>query len=177
MVYEEAQRQHTDRVCETLMNSENQHKWWSTLKSAVFGAEPSLPPLINDRGVLLYDPAGQAALLADYFDNKQSRDSISLPSSCHPQPRLTSFAFRSKEVKSLLLDQDPYDGTDPLGTFPLFFKKTAEVLATRITVIFRKHLRTGCFPACWRVANVSPIPKGSNYRPIYITSGKAVFFN
>ena len=34
----------------------------------------------------------------------------------------------------------------------------------------------GSFPACWRQANVTPIPKGprsssvANYRPIFITS-------
>ena len=37
-------------------------------------------------------------------------------------------------------------------------------------------VRLGSFPACWRQANVTPIPKGppsssvANYRPISITS-------
>ena len=38
-------------------------------------------------------------------------------------------------------------------------------------------LRLGRFPVCWRVANVTPIPKGqlisssvANYRPISLTS-------
>ena len=59
--------------------------------------------------------------------------------------------------------------------FPLFLKKTAVVLAPRLAVIFRRLLRLGSFPVCWRVANVTPIPKGppsfsaSNYRPISLT--------
>ena len=49
------------------------------------------------------------------------------------------------------------------------------VLAPRLAVVFRRLLRLVSFPVCWRVANVTPIPKGppsssaSNYRPIYLT--------
>ena len=54
-------------------------------------------------------------------------------------------------------------------------KKTAVVLAPCLAVVFRRLIRLGCFPVCWRVANVTPIPKGppsssaSNYRPISLT--------
>ena len=71
---------------------------------------------------------------------------------------------------------DPYDGTDPLGMFPLFLKRMADVLAPRLSVVFRRLVRLGSFPACWRQANVTPIPKGppsssvANNRPISITS-------
>ena len=34
-----------------------------------------------------------------------------------------TFAFRSREVKRLLLDLNSYGGTDPLGMFPLFFEE------------------------------------------------------
>ena len=49
------------------------------------------------------------------------------------------------------------------------------VLAPRPAVVIRLLLRLGSFPVCWRVANVTPIPKGppsssaSNYRPISLT--------
>ena len=42
--------------------------------------------------------------------------------------------------------------------------------------MLRRLVRLGSFPACWRQANVTPIPKGppsssvANYRPISITS-------
>ena len=76
----------------------------------------------------------------------------------------------------LLLDLDPCGGTDPLGMFPLFLKKTADVLAPHLSFVFWRLLRLGSFPACWRLANVTPIPKGppsssvANYRPISTTS-------
>ena len=91
-------------------------------------------------------------------------------------PILTTFAFRSSEVRRLLLDLYPYGDTDPLGMFRLFLKGTADVLAPSLSVVFRWLVRLGSLPACWRQANVTLIPKSppsssvANYRPIYITS-------
>ena len=75
-----------------------------------------------------------------------------------------------------MLDLDPYGGTDRLGMFPLFLKRTADVMALRLSVVFRRLVCLGSFPACWRQANVTPIQKGppsnsdANYQPIFITS-------
>ena len=54
---------------------------------------------------------GKAVLLLDHFDIKQSWEAVDLLLTCHPSPRLTIFAFRSREVRLLLLDLDPYGGT------------------------------------------------------------------
>ena len=54
------------------------------------------------------ETVGKADLLSDYFDGKQSRESVDPPLTCHPSPSLTSFAFRSSEVRRLLLDLDTY---------------------------------------------------------------------
>ena len=138
-------------------------------------SSPSLPPLVGVGGGLVCESVGKADLLSDHFDSKQSRESVDLPLTCHPSPSLVTFAFRSSEVRRLLLDLDPCGGTDPLGMFPLFLKRTADILAPRLSVVFRRLLRLGSFPACWRQANVTPIPKGppsssvANYRPISIT--------
>ena len=45
--YTEEKRQFSDRNRDVLMNVQAPHKWWSTLKSAVFGSSSSLPPLIS----------------------------------------------------------------------------------------------------------------------------------
>ena len=68
-------------------------------------------------------------LLSDHFDSKQSMEAVDLTLTCHPSSySLTTFAFRSSEVRRLLLDLDRYGGTDPLGMFPLFLKRTADVM-------------------------------------------------
>ena len=63
---------------------------------------------------------GKADLLSDHFDSKQSREAGDLPLTFHLSPSLTSFVFRSSEVRHLLLDLDPCGGTDLLGMFPSF---------------------------------------------------------
>ena len=53
-------------------------------------------------------------------------------------------------------------------------KFAADVLGFRLAMVFWQLLRLGS-PVCWRVANVTPIPKGppsfsvANYRPISLT--------
>ena len=91
--YSEAKRQFCARTGDVLMNAQSPHKWWSTLKSAVFGLSSSLPPLVGGGGGLVCESVGKADLLSDHFDVKQSRESVDLPLTCHPSPRLNSFAF------------------------------------------------------------------------------------
>ena len=40
-----------------------------------------------------------------------------MPQLCFPEAELTTFAFRSGEVKKLLLELDPYGGAGPDGIF------------------------------------------------------------
>ena len=57
-----------------------------------------------------------------------------------------------------------------------FLKRTAEVMAHRLSVVFLQLVRLRSFAACWRQANVTQIPNGppsssvANYRPMSITS-------
>ena len=48
--YSEAKRKFSDRNTDVLMNVLSPHKWWSTLKSAVFGSSSALPPLVSEGG-------------------------------------------------------------------------------------------------------------------------------
>ena len=83
-----------------------------------------MPPLVSEGDGLLCKSVGKADLLSGHFDSKQSRETVDLPLTCHPSPSFTTFAFRSSEVRRLLLDLDSYGVTDPLGLFPRFLKRT-----------------------------------------------------
>ena len=126
--YPEAKHQFINRNRDVLMNVHAPHKWWFIHKSAVFGWSSSLPPLVSEGGGLVCESVDKADLLSDHFDSKQSREAVDLPLVCHPSPGLITFAFRSREVRRLLLNLDP-GGTDPLGMFPLFLKRTAYIMA------------------------------------------------
>ena len=102
-----------------------------------------MPPLVSEDSGLVCESIGKADLLSEHLDSKQSREAVDLQLICHPSPSLTTFAFRMREVRHLLLDLDRYGGTDPLGMFPLFFKRTADVMAARLSVVFRRLVRLG----------------------------------
>ena len=57
-----------------------------------------MPSLLINVG-LVYESVGKADLLSDHFNGVQSKESVDLKLICHPSPSLTSFAFRSSEVR------------------------------------------------------------------------------
>ena len=87
-----------------LVNFQSPHEWWFTLKSAVFGTSSSVSPLVNEGGGWVCESVGKADLPSDHFDSKKSKEAVALPLTCHLSPSLTTFAFRLREVGSLLLD-------------------------------------------------------------------------
>ena len=52
------QRQFSARNKDVLMNAQSPHKWWSTLKSAVFGLSSSVPQLVGGGGRLVCESVG-----------------------------------------------------------------------------------------------------------------------
>ena len=75
-----------------------------------------------------------------------------------------------------MFDLEPYGGTGLLGMFPLFLMRTSDAMPPRLSVVFRRLVCMSSFPACWRQAYVTQIPKGppsysvANYTPISIPS-------
>ena len=67
--YSQAKHQFSNKNIDVLMNVQSPHTWWSTLKSAVFGMSPSLPPLVSEGGGLVCESVGKANLLLDHFDS------------------------------------------------------------------------------------------------------------
>ena len=152
------------------------NRWWSTLKSALFGINMTLPPTLKPDGSLTHDPKEKATLFANVFDRKQNNDKLTMPHTFVPEAKLTALAFKTQEIKTLLLDLDARGGAGPEGIFLLFFKKDADVLCSKIAVNFHKCARLDNFSTCWRVGNVPALSKcesgsscPSNYCRITIT--------
>ena len=80
--------------------------------------------------------AEKASLLRSQFNSKQCRGQFVHPLSCFPQYRCNSLAFRTSVLLRLLLDLGTYGGVDPLGVFPLFLKKLADIIAQKESIIF-----------------------------------------
>ena len=135
LVYRDAVRAFTEQSKSLLTNDSYSRKWWSTAKTAVFGANSSLPPLLDSRGKLVWSAEGKACLLSAHFDAKHRRDSFQQQQACDPSPVLRPVAFRSSFICSMLLNLDSYDGSEPDGMFPLYYKQIARDLAPKVAVI------------------------------------------
>ena len=84
--YAAAEKDYNDQLSETpLSGTTDSHKWWSTLKTALFGVDVAVPLLLRPDGSLTHCPEEKAALFADVFDSKQSNDSLTMPQSCFPE--------------------------------------------------------------------------------------------
>ena len=162
-VYVAVRKSH-ERTTNTLQHSTYSHKCWEKLKGSIFGVKPTIHDLRGPRGGLVVAPAEKASLLGSQFDSKQCREQFFTPLFCFPQPRCNSLASWCCQW-----------GIDPLDAFPLFLKKVAGIIAPKLSIIFRRLMRLGSFPECWRSANVTVIAKGApspdteNYRAISIT--------
>ena len=65
-----------------IMNVQFPHKWWFTLKSAVFSMSLSVHVFVSEGGGLLCESVCKADLLLDHFDNKQSSEAVDLLLTC-----------------------------------------------------------------------------------------------
>ena len=63
--YSEAKSQFRvrNRVLDVLLNALSRDKWWSTLKSAVFGLSSSSPQLVGGGGILVCESVGKVRLI------------------------------------------------------------------------------------------------------------------
>ena len=93
--YAATEKVYDDGVRDTLIGTTNSRKWWSTLKTALFGLDVAVLPLLRPDGSLTHFPKEKAALFADLFGSKQSNDNLTMPQSCFPEAELTTFAFHS----------------------------------------------------------------------------------
>ncbi len=75
-VYRTAENEYITSEKEKLSTASDPHKWWSTLKSVVFGLRPSLPALPSDNGQLITSPKCKADLLMKHFDSKLYRAAV-----------------------------------------------------------------------------------------------------
>ena len=90
-IYAEAMRQFSVRSRDVLMNAQCPHKWWLTLKSAVFGSssDSSIPPLGR---VVVWSVSRSGRQICCWPILMESSPGIQ--SICHPSPSPITFAFR-----------------------------------------------------------------------------------
>ena len=148
-VYGAGRKSLNESTRNTLKHSTCSHKWRETLKGSIFGVK-LIPALTKLRGDSMVAPAEIASLQGFKFDSKQFREWFVTPLSCFPQPRYNFLDFWTSVLLLLLLDFDTYGGVDPLVVCPLFLK-LADIIAPKLSIIFRRLIRQGSFLECRRL--------------------------
>ena len=92
-VYGDAERAFTKWSKSLLTNAPNFRKWWSTVKTAVFGASSSLLPLVDRGSKLVWPEEEKAPLFSAQCDAKQCRDRFQQLMSLHRYCVLLSFGL------------------------------------------------------------------------------------
>ncbi|CAB4021357.1 Hypothetical predicted protein, partial [Paramuricea clavata] len=89
---------------------------------------------------------------------------------------LSNIQLTENEVFKALDGLDPSKACGPAGIPGKVLKMTANIIAPSLCYIYNLSLSQGVVPACWKLANVSPVFKkddptlASNYRPISLLS-------
>ena len=99
-------REYKSYLSETLSNATQPHRWWSALKSSLFGTNSTVPALCRTDGSVTYLPQEKADLQSSSHNSKQNDKILNSTSGCHPKSILICFAFRSSELTNFLLDLD-----------------------------------------------------------------------
>lgn len=150
--------------------------WWTTLKSVISpNSKRSVPPL-QTNGIIVSDELEKANVLNDFFRDQTLVDDTNVDLPVIDQyvvhSDFSSLQLTPSEVETVLKSLPIGKAAGPDGINNRILRELAVELSLPFCSLFNQSLRTGNFPACWKVSHVCPIHKGgdrsipSNYRPV-----------
>ncbi|MCG8033360.1 MAG: reverse transcriptase family protein, partial [Candidatus Thiodiazotropha taylori] len=155
-------------------------QWWSVLKYFLSQNNPScIPPLEKD-GIVYSDETDKANLLNDFFrDQTLLNDKDAVLPYIVPytvQTPLQDIVLAPNEVKEILKSLPTGKASGPDGISNRVLKELSSELSAPLSSFFNRSFHIGEVPDTFKVAHVTPVPKGgdrsvvSNNRPISLLS-------
>ena len=154
--------------------------FWKTVKSIT--RNKSVIPTMDHNGSAIHDDQEKVEILNCFFAecfNSSLPPLSSEENVCSSEEDSLcpdDFLCDEDEVLELLLSIDTTKANGPDRISGLMLKVTANAIFPSVTALFNKSIRSRIIPNKWKQANVTPIPKGSNfssvsnYRPISLLS-------
>ena len=150
--------------------------WWTTLKNVISpNSKCSVPPL-QTNGMTVSDELEKANVLNDFFRDQTLVDDTNVDLPVIDQyvvhSYFSSLQLTPSEVETVLKSLPIGKAAGPDGINNRILRELAVELSVPFCSLFNQSLRTGNFPACWKVSHVCPIHKSgdrsvpSNYRPV-----------
>ena len=156
----------------------NQKVFWKYVNSRL-KSRSSINCLQHPDGSMAHTNSEMANLFNDHFASVYTREDISSVPSFnldYTVPTLNDIDITPSIVFEKLEKMDVNKSSGPDGWPLLSLKETALQVSVPLCILFNKSLSSGCLPASWKQAHVTPIHKkgnhsvADNYRPISLTS-------
>ena len=157
--------------------TENPKRFWSFVKSS--RSVKITANFLRDNQSFITDSRDKANLLNSFFHSVFSPAQATTTTSNLPlssDTALSNIQLTENEVFKALDGLDPSKACGPNGIPGKLLNMTANIIAPSLCHIYNLSLSQGVVPACWKLANVTPVFKkddptlASNYRPISLLS-------
>lgn len=174
-----AETNYKQSMCNTLSESKNNKKWWSTVKWLLGKGGDCSYPALNVDDEQITDSKDKAEAF-----NKSFLSYSNIDDSNASLPEIDETVFQGldeiiateDEVEDFLKCMDPSKATGPDGVSPRLLKEAGHCIVPSLTKLINQSLSLGTVPSKWKIANVIPLfKKGdksltTNYRPVSLLS-------
>ena len=182
-----SKNQYFDGLAEKLKSKSLSPKdWWATLKSFITPTFSSNLPPLESNGHVVTDEYEKANAFNTFFQNQTILDDSNAILPELPPPsyntQLNRITLTPLEVESILKTLKPGKASGPNGLSNRVLKELSNELSSPFCSLFNQSLHSGVFPASYKDAHVSPVPKKgdlsiiSNHRPISLLNSEGKVF-
>ena len=182
-----SKKQYFNGIAEKLKSKALSPKdWWATLKTFITPTFTSNIPPLENNGHIVTDEYEIANVFNTYFQSQTILDDSNAilpelpPPSYHT--RLNRIVITPLEVESILKTLKLGKASGPNGLNNRVLKELSVELSSPLCSLFNQSLHRGVFPASYKTAHVSPVPKKgdlsvtSNHRPISLLNAECKVF-
>ena len=182
-----SKKQYFDGIAEKLKSKSLSPKdWWATLKTFITPTFSSNIPPLESNGYVITDEYEKANAFNTYFQSQTILDDSNAILPELPPPtyntQLDRIVITPLEVESILKTLKLGKASGPNGLNNRVLKELSKELSLPFSSLFNESLQRGIFPASYKDAHVSPVPKKgdlsviSNHRPICLLNSESKVF-
>ena len=165
-------KQYFDSIAEKLKSKSLSPKdWWATLKTFITPTFASNIPPLENNGHIVTDEYEKANIFNTYFQSQTILDDSNAilpdlpPPTYHTQ--LNRIVITPLEVESILKTLKLGKASGPNGLNNRVLKELSKELSSPLCSLFNQSLHHGVFPASYKIAHVSPVPKKRRFVPSF----------